>query len=217
MDSIEWTSAGILTFEGTAGVGECMTNEYYQSNADSYFTETISMKMDPVLEKFALRLVPGGHVLDVGCGSGRDSFWFLSQGFQVTAFDSCRELAKLSSNHISQEVLVKDYREISWTNKFDGIWACASLLHCPKSDINNVLMRLVTALKIDGFLYVSFKEGEGESIDFKRRFFNFYTMSALKKELKKVPGVVIDDFWENTIKLRGTDQTWVNAIVHKRR
>jgi 2-polyprenyl-3-methyl-5-hydroxy-6-metoxy-1,4-benzoquinol methylase len=197
-------------------VCNAMTQKYYQHKAQGYFTETTAMTMSPVLEKFALYLEAGDHVLDVGCGSGRDSLWFLNHGFQVTAIDTCRELSALASEYIGQEVFVLDYQTISWNNEFEGIWACASLLHCPKSEIADALVRLVEALKPGGVFYMSFKHGNGEIIDDLGRFFNNYTMESLRLEINKVPEVVIVDAWENNIELRGENQTWVNAFVQKR-
>lgn len=193
-----------------------LTLDYYRHQARSYFTETCSMTMSPVLEKFTSYLVPGGHVLDVGCGSGRDSLWLLNHGFQVTAFDACTELASLASDYIGQKVLVEKFSNISWSDEFDGIWACASLLHCPKLEIADALKRLVEALKPGGFFFLSFKHGNTEFVDRLGRYFNNYTFEALRSEINRVPGVVIVDAWENTAELRRVNQTWVNAILEKK-
>lgn len=192
-----------------------MTFDYYRHKAQSYFEETSSMTMSPELEKFTSHLAPGTHVLDVGCGSGRDSLWLKNHGFEVTSIDACRELAFLASDYIGQEVLVQDFRSYVKNNEFDGIWACASLLHCPRSEISDVLKRLIEALKPAGFFFMSFKYGEGEVLDPLGRYFNNYTMETLRLEINKIPDVMTIDVWENTIKLRGANQTWVNTIVKK--
>ena len=193
-----------------------MRSNYYQENAQKYCAETTAMTMAPVLERFAVYLDPGCHVLDVGCGSGRDSRWFLENSFEVTAFDACPELAALASDYIGQEVIVGDYHDIVFANEFDAIWACASLLHCPKSNMLDVLIRLVAALKQGGFFYISFKDGDGGGVDHLGRFFNYYTLKSLTKLLAQVPGVIIVDSWENSIELRGGNQGWVNVVVQKR-
>jgi trans-aconitate methyltransferase len=76
-----------------------------------------------------LFMTVNGHILDAGCGSGRDSSYFLDKGFDVSAFDASAELAKLASQLIHRPVTVCQFNEYESDKPFDGIWACASLLH----------------------------------------------------------------------------------------
>lgn len=118
-----------------------------------------------------LPLIPKhGHILDAGCGSARDAMYFKQQGFTVSAFDASENIAKLASNYLQQAVEVKTFQQLNCTNKFDGIWCCASLLHVPKVELPQVFLKLQNALKPNGVLYVSFKYGTQERVHNGREF-----------------------------------------------
>ena len=78
------------------------TVAFYDAHAGQYVRDTFGLVMAPLYEPF-LALVPaGGHILDVGCGSGRDALAFLRRGFRVTAIDASGEMARLASERIGQ-------------------------------------------------------------------------------------------------------------------
>ena len=131
-----------------------------------------------------LNLIPeGDHILDLGCGSGRDSRFFLDHGYTVTAVDASDELANLASEFIGKPVEKLSFQELDYSEAFNGIWACASLLHCPKSEMGGVMQRMIKALKTNGIIYMSFKHGTDERIDERGRFFNDYTETEMSKLL----------------------------------
>jgi SAM-dependent methyltransferase len=190
---------------------------YYDDNAKMYFDETLGFDMSHLLERFVKHLPQRAHILDLGCGSGRDSKWFIEHGYQVTALDGSKKMAQLASQLINQQVIEQDFRTIDWHNQFDGIWASASLLHCPRQDIHDLLSRIAIALKPNGVGFFSFKEGEGEAIDEKGRAFIYYTETTLLDELNSVNALTIIDYWQEIKMLRGKPQSWVNALVRKQR
>ena len=112
-------------------------------------------------------------------------------------------------------VVVKAFSEIREVNAYDGIWANASLLHCPKGQIHEVFRRLVISLRTKGVWFMSFKYGSEETVDARGRFFNNYTADSLTELLSSFAELQIHDAWENTNLLRGKNQRWVNAIVKK--
>ena len=201
--------------------GSLALPNFYNDNASDYFDETVNFDMSAALACFTQYLpnIPqeqSAHILDLGCGSGRDSKWFIQQGYQVTSLDGSETLAQLASEYLNQQVIVKDYRTIDWQNHFDGIWASASLLHCPRQDIHDLFSRIATAIKPNGVGYFSFKEGEGEAVDEKGRLFTYYTQTTLKHELAAINSLLIIDCWQEIKPLRGKPQSWVNALVLKR-
>ncbi|MBK5966881.1 SAM-dependent methyltransferase [Thiocystis minor] len=147
-----------------------MSIDYYNANARTFFDETIQVDMAPLHARFLALLPAESHILDAGCGSGRDARAFLAGGYAVTAFDASPTLAALAAEHCGLSVQVRRFQEIDWQGEFDGIWACASLLHVPLGELPEVLERLAMALKPHGTLYASFKSGQGEREHGGRRF-----------------------------------------------
>lgn len=107
---------------------------------------------------------PGGRILDLGCGSGRDSKNFIQKGYEVEAVDSSPTLCRLASDYIGREVICQDMEEIEYRDEFDGTWACASLVHITKKEIHKMLEKLTCALGKTGVLYMSLKYGQGEAV-----------------------------------------------------
>ena len=147
------------------------TLDYYQRNAKDFFSQTINVDMQNVYQPF-LEYLPKPHlsnqqkILDVGCGSGRDSVFFANQGFEVVAIDGSKsliELAQQTDTRIDWQCLRFDeIAKQSWQNQFTGIWACASLLHVPFDELPKLLNDLILCIKPDGILYASFKYGDAE-------------------------------------------------------
>ena len=193
------------------------TLAYYGCNASAYFDETVSLPPIPARERFIGLLSTGATILDLGCGSGRDSAFFRKKGFRVTAVDASPQLALLASTYIGQVVHAMRFDDIAYESCFDGIWACASLLHCARGEIRSIFGRCVRALSIGGVWYMSFKHGDCERIDDRGRCFTDYTPESLRSTLDELNTVSILDIWTEVSQLRNADQCWVNALVKRER
>jgi mutator protein MutT len=191
------------------------TTLYYRANAESYCNETIDFNLQKLYTRFLDYVPKNGHILDLGCGSGRDSKAFLSYGFDVTAMDASKEVAACARKTIGQPVLVCDFQEMSFYEEFDGVWACASLLHCPRTQITDVLNRVVQSLKPNGAAYMSFKWGDDETLDCNGRYFNNYTLDSLHTLIDQIDNLVMIEQWTDCKQLRETEQKWVNIVVRK--
>ena len=159
------------------------TVEYYNENAQNFFETTVNADMSLQLNDFIKLLPTEGYVLDAGCGSGRDSLALIKKGFKVDAFDASEEMCKRASELLGQQVRLCRFEELDYSDQFDGIWACASLLHVTLEVMPDVIRRLYKALKEDGVLYASFKKGDGERYRGERRFTDAdgtYLQSILK-------------------------------------
>lgn len=213
LNSLEWAPADIPLID--CYLAQLTTQSYYQQNAQLYTNETKQMSIAAVRNTFLEQVNPGGHLLDLGCGSGRDSKWFIEAGYAVTPLDGSAELAALATEYIGHPVVVMPFQAMDFDNEFDGIWACASLLHCPKSQMKDVMQRVMTALKPGGVVFASFKWGNEETVDAKGRFINNYTEDSLRVLLEGIETADIIRLWSETSILRDAEQRWVSVLIRK--
>ena len=192
------------------------TLEYYNKNSNEYYDMTVTSDMKNIYDKFLNEIPKESSILDLGCGSGRDSLHFIKKGYSVTALDGSAELAKLASNLIKKEVIVCTFQAIELAEKFDGIWACASLLHLNKEDLKDVLNKLYKNLKDNGYFYLSFKYGDNEYIDEKNRYFNCFTEESIKAFIENNTNFKIVDTIDSEDSLgRVNDVKWLNIFCRK--
>ncbi len=192
------------------------TIEYYNNEANKFFENTVSVNFSRIQDLFLKRVKLGGRILDLGCGSGRDSRAFLERGYEVVAVDGSKELARIASEYIGHEVIVADFREYEPEGIFDGVWACASLLHLPKEDIAPVMRKMALHLAENGCFYVSFKYGTfaGER---NGRYFTNMTEESFKELLKEVPGLAIEEFFVSEDVRPGREsERWLNVMMRKK-
>lgn len=136
---------------------------YYNSHCADYISSSSKLNMDAMIDRFALYggLKKGAMVLDAGCGSGRDSLYMSkNKGFSVSAFDASIEMVKSLEKQEGIEVKQLKFSEFDQKDMYDGIWACASLLHVHFNEFEDALTRLILGLKKGGILYFSIKKAE---------------------------------------------------------
>ena len=138
------------------------TLNYYNQNATEFFNTTLNVDMESLYQAFIQYLPQDAFILDLGCGSGRDTLAFKRKGYRVEALDYSKELVALASQQTGQQVRLESFYDFSDQSKFDGIWACASLLHCERHRLDEVIGKLISALKLNGVLYMSFKYGDSD-------------------------------------------------------
>ena len=127
--------------------------DYYDQHAAEFFADTVLVDMETIHQRFLSHVPGGGLILDAGCGSGRDARAFLEKGFRVVAFDGSASLAELASQHIGQKVGVRRFVDVKEQHCYDGVWACASLLHLPTAEITDAISRLWLSVKAGGVVY----------------------------------------------------------------
>ena len=193
------------------------TLDYYNKNSEEYFNSTLNVDMTNTYKEF-LKLVPeGGKILDLGCGSGRDSMNFMKLGYEVIAVDGAKKLAKRASVLLGKEVIVSTFEELELKEKFHGIWACASLLHIKREDLKTVLNNLYNNLDDNGVFYMSFKYGEKEYVDDKNRYFNCFTDESIISFINENTKYNILDLYITEDKLgRVNEVKWLNLICNKK-
>ena len=195
---------------------EDKTVDFYNSNSKNYIESTLDIDMSHLYSDFLSEIPSGGAILDLGCGSGRDSKVFIDKGYKITAVDGSKELAKLASRVIGQEVIVSKFEDLRLTESYDGIWACASLLHVNRSNIVDVIKSISCNLNRDGVFYMSFKYGNNEYIDDKGRYFNCYTKESFEEMIKNIPELIIRKIYKSGDTLGGrSNLEWLNVLITK--
>ena len=192
------------------------TYEYYNQKAKEFFENTVTLQMENIYQPF-LELIPnGGKILDAGCGSGRDTLYFIKKGYNVVAFDYSEPLVQLACEYTGKEILLMSFDDIDFNEDFDGIWACASLIHISKKRINDIMILLNRSLKQNGIIYASFKYGDGEGLR-KGRFFNDYNEKTLNSLIKDLPSLkIIKDWKTEDIRKDRKSEYWLNLLIQKR-
>lgn len=191
-----------------------MSVDFYNQNASSFIEGTIDADLQELYDMFLPMLTTGDHILDAGCGSGRDSKFFLDNGFSVTAIDASTELAKSASKLIGQDVEVCLFQNFSPKITFDAIWACASLLHVPSCELPSVFEKLTQSLKSDGYIYCSFKYGE-DDVNRDGRYFTNANEGRLGSFIKGSPISVHKSWVTSDVRPGREHEKWLNAILVK--
>lgn len=191
-----------------------MTN-YYNENAEQFIQDTLNVNMGNLYKRFLPRLPEKGVILDAGCGSGRDSKHFINQGFTVHAFDASEVLAKKASKVINQKVEVTTFQEFNSNHYYDGIWACASLLHVPSAELQECIINLVNHLKTGGFFYASFKYGDTER-EVNGRLFTDMKEESFSKLIEEIKSLSLVEYWITGDNRAGREnEKWFNVILAK--
>lgn len=192
-----------------------ITLEYYDNNVNNFISNTLEVDFSETQDMFLQLLPTNAFILDFGCGSGRDAKYFLTRGYQVEATDGSAEICKATEKFIGIPVKQMLFRELNENNKYDGIWACASILHIPKSELIDVLWKMKSALKGNGIIYTSFKYGsfEGER---NGRYFTDFTEKNFALIMKQVDGLIIEKAWiTSDVRPGRGDDKWLNIILRK--
>ena len=190
------------------------TIAYYDQHSQDFFESTVNVDVSELYQVFLSNLPTNSRILDAGCGSGRDSKAFINMGFSVKAIDASVELAKIASEYIGQNVTVCNFDQLDLTMSFEGIWACASLLHVQASALPNTFAKLASTLVTNGVFYCSFKYGVQERTH-NGRFFTDADESLLEQWIQG-SGLHIKHTWITTdVRPCRENEKWLNAILIK--
>lgn len=191
--------------------------DFYNREATHYKEERNDIKgFDEIYIPFTRVVKKNGKILDFGCGSGRDSLYFKNHGYCVSALDGSKEMCKITKDLCNIEVKEMFFEDFKEENTYDGIWACASLLHLPKEEITKVLKNLSISLKENGYIYVSFKYGDFEGVRNERYFVDF-TEESFEKFLKEIPELeIVESYQTNGLLKSQIRKQWINFILKKK-
>ena len=191
------------------------TLQYYEQNAEAFFQGTISADMRDAQKRFMKELPSQAYILDLGCGSGRDTKEFLQKGYRVDAVDGSAELCQKASEWTGITVRQMLFQDLSAKDMYDGIWACASILHLPRKELESVLRKISDALKVGGVFYTSFKYGEFEGIR-NGRYFTDFTEETLRAMMAEIPSLKIFEEWmTHDVRPGREEDQWINILARR--
>ncbi len=193
------------------------TIDYYERNAADFANSTGGVDFSEIQDGFLGALNDGAVILDFGCGGGRDSKYFLQQGYRVTALDGSTELCRITEEKTGIPVIHMDFNDFDERDKYDGIWACSSILHLPKQELKKVLIHMEKALHDDGIIYTSFKYGDFSGVR-NERFFTDFTEDSFSAFISDVETLTIEKIWiTNDVRPGRQDEKWLNMILRTTR
>ena len=191
------------------------TIQYYDQNAADFVENTRDVDFHVMQDEFIEGLPAGAKILDMGCGSGRDTKYFLEQGCKVTAIDGSQELCKLASEYTGIPVKHMLFQDLNAKEAYDGIWACSSILHVPANELQDIIKKMANALRTHGIIYTSFKYGtfEGER---NGRYFTDMTEETFAKLIQDMDELEIEEQWiTSDVRPGRGEEKWLNLILRK--
>ncbi len=192
------------------------TIAYYEDNAESFISSTANVEFGKLQREFADMLPQGGRILDLGCGSGRDSLAFIKAGFKVDAVDGSLAMVEAASALTGlavEHALFSEYRPHA---AYDGIWACSSLLHVPAAELPDLIGRLASALAVNGVFYLSFKLGDHDGMR-NGRWFTDLDEASFRCVVEKVPALDVERLdVTSDVRPGRSGEKWLNAWCVKR-
>ena len=188
---------------------------YYEKNKDSFKKSTQTLEFTQIQDLFLSYLKPHSKILDFGCGAGRDTKYFLSKHLEVDALDGSPAMCKIASEYCQIEVKNVLFEDFIPQEKYDGIWACSSLLHIPFNNLDSIFLKLHKALKKNGILYVSFKLGTFEGYRNNRYFTDLTIEKLLLIPQIKTNFKILKNFTSNDIRKNRENEKWLNVIMQK--
>lgn len=192
------------------------TIDYYNKNTNSFIENTVEVDFSANQNRFLELLDEHARILDFGCGSGRDTKYFLDHGMEVEAIDGSKQLCKSASEYTGITVKHMYFEELNCEEYYDGIWACASILHVPKRDLSGIFVRMCNALKTGGILYCSFKYGDFEG-ERNGRYFSDMTVGSINTILSRIPQLHTEATWiTGDVRQGREEEQWLNLILRKR-
>jgi 2-polyprenyl-3-methyl-5-hydroxy-6-metoxy-1,4-benzoquinol methylase len=192
------------------------TLRYYSQNAHAV-AQRYENVASPLASSFARVFPPGGRILDIGCGSGRDLAELHRQGYQAFGVDATPEfvgLAQKTHPVLTGKIAYGTLPElgIPFDGEFDGVLCSAVLLHIDTADLLNAALAIKSCLKVNGRLLISLPthraDADEQERDANGRLFKTYSPGYLRLIFERL-GFTLIDQWENSDSMNRDGIAWI--------
>ncbi|MEM9500403.1 MAG: class I SAM-dependent methyltransferase [Pseudomonadota bacterium] len=190
------------------------TYDFYQSQAPHYSLSG-SIGHSRHLDAFLDRVEPGARVLELGCGTGRDSMRIVERGYELDATDGVPAMVAKANERYDIGARLMRFDQLNTDSRYDAVWAHACLLHCPRSELPDTLARIHRALRPGGIHYASYKLGDGEGRDLLGRLHNFPDKEWLMTVYEGADFAIVDSEVFPGKGCDGTMRNWMGLSVRK--
>lgn len=188
--------------------------DFYREKHREYFERTFNINPSTFLSPLTAKLPPGAFILDVGCGSGRDLLWLKNRSFSVTGFERSTELAELARKSAGCEVLEGDFTAYDFSLiRADAVILIGALVHIPQSDFATALRNIAKALKIDGMMLITVKEGSGTATGADGRIFYLFQNDDLEAIFASLSFQLLE--FSRDASKTGTGEIWLQYLLQK--
>ena len=189
------------------------TDAFYQTHAEDYATLTRAADLSDTYQHFLPLLPRNAVILDAGCGAGRDLKAFVQRGYLAQGIDASAALCELASVYSGAPCFPLRVEDLRSRQLYNGVWACASLLHLSKAVLPIALRRLQEALVVDGVFFASVQIGEGERVVADGRAYAYYQPEEFGRRVENA-GFAITELWESADTLRRAGAPrWLNVVA----
>lgn len=155
------------------------TIKYYDDNTHNYYVETMFVDMSEIYKKFRSHLKTGASILDIGCGVGRDTKYFIQHGYKVYSIDASHGMVEICRKYPFAFCKQMNMQDIDFYEEFDAVWANASLLHLTTTEFKEVIKKLINTVKQEGIIFFSLKEKDNRP-ELDKRYYKFYKPDEVK-------------------------------------
>jgi cyclopropane fatty-acyl-phospholipid synthase-like methyltransferase len=189
--------------------------DYYHTCCRQYHEKTFHVDPESFLMPLVKKLKPGARILDIGCGSGRDLLWMKQRGFRVIGFERSPGLADLARENSGCDIIKGDFDSYDFSQfQVDALILIGALVHVPHEKLSDMLCKVLKAVRPDGHLLVTLKQGKGKKESPDGRIFYLWQDAELRRIFTKLKCRVSEYFVQ--VSDIAEDDIWLGYVLEKK-